>query len=193
MIDGSELRHKRHAFVVDDEQSMRFFVASALVGTGYVPHEFSRATEVEAALTLFRPDVIFLDLSLGASDAVEIIRSLASSLYAGGVVLMSGHSEVTLGAVRKLGESLRLTMLPILRKPFRISDLSARLAALAGPANAASDATDLEAALRQGWLELWYQPKVDLKSMEICGAEALIRLRHPERGRANLGHRHWFC
>jgi EAL domain-containing protein (putative c-di-GMP-specific phosphodiesterase class I) len=29
---------------------------------------------------------------------------------------------------------------------------------------------------------LWYQPKIDLKSMAVCGAEALIRLRHPEHG-----------
>jgi EAL domain-containing protein (putative c-di-GMP-specific phosphodiesterase class I) len=29
---------------------------------------------------------------------------------------------------------------------------------------------------------LWYQPKIDLKSRRICGAKALIRLRHPTRG-----------
>jgi EAL domain-containing protein (putative c-di-GMP-specific phosphodiesterase class I) len=29
---------------------------------------------------------------------------------------------------------------------------------------------------------LWYQPKIDLTSQLVCGAEALVRLRHPERG-----------
>jgi diguanylate cyclase len=40
----------------------------------------------------------------------------------------------------------------------------------------------LENALRNNQLELWYQPKIDLKSRRVCGAEALIRLRHPTRG-----------
>jgi EAL domain-containing protein (putative c-di-GMP-specific phosphodiesterase class I) len=41
---------------------------------------------------------------------------------------------------------------------------------------------DLAEALRNRWLELWYQPKIDLKSMKVCSAEALVRTRHPKRG-----------
>ena len=41
---------------------------------------------------------------------------------------------------------------------------------------------DLRAAIRQGQLELFYQPKVDVASQRIAGAEALVRWRHPERG-----------
>ena len=36
--------------------------------------------------------------------------------------------------------------------------------------------------MQNNWLEVWYQPKFDLKSMAVCGAEALIRLRHPKHG-----------
>jgi EAL domain-containing protein (putative c-di-GMP-specific phosphodiesterase class I) len=32
------------------------------------------------------------------------------------------------------------------------------------------------------WLELWYQPKIDLRQKCLAGAEALVRLRHPEHG-----------
>ncbi|TDR77874.1 EAL domain-containing protein [Paludibacterium purpuratum] len=57
----------------------------------------------------------------------------------------------------------------------------------AGDMNAhALERLSLESALRRGLaqneLELWYQPKVDLASGELCGAEALIRWRHPQRG-----------
>ena len=36
--------------------------------------------------------------------------------------------------------------------------------------------------LRNDWFDLWYQPKIHLKSMRLDGAEALVRARHPTRG-----------
>ena len=48
---------------------------------------------------------------------------------------------------------------------------------------AAPDAGDpLDEALRETWLELWYQPKIDIKQRCLAGAEALARIRHPTRG-----------
>jgi EAL domain-containing protein (putative c-di-GMP-specific phosphodiesterase class I) len=40
----------------------------------------------------------------------------------------------------------------------------------------------LAKALKRGWLEVWYQPKVSLQTGNMVGAEGLIRLRHPELG-----------
>jgi EAL domain-containing protein (putative c-di-GMP-specific phosphodiesterase class I) len=33
-----------------------------------------------------------------------------------------------------------------------------------------------------GWLELWYQPKIGSQALDLRGAEALIRMRHPQFG-----------
>lgn len=41
---------------------------------------------------------------------------------------------------------------------------------------------DLDLALRNGWLEFWYQPKVDLARRHLIGAESLARVRHPTHG-----------
>jgi EAL domain-containing protein (putative c-di-GMP-specific phosphodiesterase class I) len=60
---------------------------------------------------------------------------------------------------------------------------------LAGPGSvpdamgaASLPSIDIDAALHNGWLELWYQPKVDLKRKCLAGAEALARFRHPDLG-----------
>lgn len=36
--------------------------------------------------------------------------------------------------------------------------------------------------LHRDWFEVWYQPKIELKTMHLVGAEALVRARHPSRG-----------
>ena len=42
--------------------------------------------------------------------------------------------------------------------------------------------SDLHDAIQQGQLELYYQPKVNLRNGHTTGVEALIRWHHPERG-----------
>lgn len=167
------------AFVVDDDPQIRTFVARCLSWMGYVPHEYSRVADVEAALTSAKPEVILLDLSLGTTDAVEVMRSLASSRFTGSVLLMSGRDARTLDEVRKIGARQGLTMLDHLRKPFRLDDLRTRLEGASTRVREVPLHVDLAAALENRWLELWYQPKVDLRTRRIRGAEALVRLRHP--------------
>src|SRR5581483_8084255 len=41
---------------------------------------------------------------------------------------------------------------------------------------------EVEEALRNNWVEIWYQPKIDLKRKCLAGAEALARIRHPAIG-----------
>ncbi len=41
---------------------------------------------------------------------------------------------------------------------------------------------ELDRALEDSELELYYQPKIDLRTFRPCGAEALIRWNHPIRG-----------
>src|SRR4029078_11686098 len=43
-------------------------------------------------------------------------------------------------------------------------------------------AAELRAAMEQDQLELFYQPKANLRTGCITGAEALVRWRHPSRG-----------
>ena len=42
--------------------------------------------------------------------------------------------------------------------------------------------SELHHAIHSGQLLLWYQPKLDLRSGNLYGVEALVRWQHPERG-----------
>lgn len=169
------------AFVVDDEAQVRAFVSNALVTTGFKPIQFATSNDVEQALVETIPQLIVLDLSLGDSDAVEVLRILDGIRYQGDVLLISGHDELTLDEVHSIGERRGISMAEPLRKPFRLEQLRERLEKARRDVPARFDA-GLGAALKNDWLELWYQPKIDLKSRMLCGAEALIRLRHPTHG-----------
>ena len=48
--------------------------------------------------------------------------------------------------------------------------------------------TDLRKALDRGELVNYYQPKIDLATRRICGAEALLRWFHPEQGMVRPDH-----
>ena len=84
-----------------------------------------------------------------------------------------------------------LHMLRSLQKPFRASDLRERwlqqleplptIPKSAGPERS-KPVIDLAEAIQKDWLELWYQPKINLKTLTVGGAEALIRARHPVHG-----------
>jgi diguanylate cyclase (GGDEF)-like protein len=46
-------------------------------------------------------------------------------------------------------------------------------------------ATDLRQAMRRNQFELYYQPRIDLRTEQVVGLEALIRWNHPVRGLIN--------
>jgi EAL domain-containing protein (putative c-di-GMP-specific phosphodiesterase class I)/FixJ family two-component response regulator len=182
----------RLAYVLDDEPKVGAFVCQVFTVSGFAAQQFSAPTPFFIQVKVAPPEVIVLDLALGQSDAVEVIRQLDTLKYSGKVLLISGRDEAVLHEIERIGRSHGLAMLPSLHKPFRVADLRERLHAMAAGAEVADAkkaiapekkiAIDLEEALRNNWLELWYQPKVDLKSLSVNGAEALLRARHPGHG-----------
>jgi EAL domain-containing protein (putative c-di-GMP-specific phosphodiesterase class I) len=56
-----------------------------------------------------------------------------------------------------------------------------------GKTDAGDGEVTLADVLERGWFELFYQPKIDLKTMRLVGAEGLVRARHPTRGLISPG------
>jgi EAL domain-containing protein (putative c-di-GMP-specific phosphodiesterase class I) len=50
------------------------------------------------------------------------------------------------------------------------------------PADSGTGKVTLADALRRNWLELWYQPKIELHTRRLTGAEGLVRARRPNGG-----------
>jgi DNA-binding response OmpR family regulator len=185
----------RSAFVLDDEVRVGTVVCKALAIAGVSARQFSDPFQFLTELKLSAPDLVVLDLALGETDAIEIIRKLEVLKFRGRILLISGRHEGALKEIERIGRSHGLDMMQPLQKPFRVAELKSRLEAaptlaMSGQATgqpspetpAAVTRIDFAEALQKNWLEVWYQAKVDLRSLRICGAEALIRARHPDRG-----------
>jgi EAL domain-containing protein (putative c-di-GMP-specific phosphodiesterase class I)/CheY-like chemotaxis protein len=186
-LQAAALRSR--VFIIDDEEGICKFIATAASGMDYEADYFTSAPLALRALKHCSPAVIFLDIALGGSDAVEVIRTLAQRQYRGVVQLMSGTNPEILEDVRRVGERHKLIMRPVLRKPFRIDAIRKVLedAPIDQWPDAARSADEkasvgLNEALEHGWLEVWYQPKLNLIERKFAGAEGLIRCRHPELG-----------
>jgi EAL domain-containing protein (putative c-di-GMP-specific phosphodiesterase class I) len=185
-------------FVIEDEPGIRQVITYSLHDFGITTKEFDAAPAVLRALQHRTPQLCFLDVSLQGSDAIDVIRGLALHKYRGPVQLMSGKDPALLEEIRLIGERHALHMLPVLTKPFRAEAVRKIIhdhcgdrlqpAAHASPGTApaiapvARPAFDLGQLLREQRLQLWYQPKINLKLRSLVGAEGLVRGVHPEHG-----------
>jgi EAL domain-containing protein (putative c-di-GMP-specific phosphodiesterase class I) len=172
-----------NCYVVDDETGIRQLISMVLKPMGVQIEEFASAQALLEGLDRGHPQLIFLDISLEKSDAIEVLHGLAKARYSGAINLMSGRHGSLLEDVRKIGERHRLRMLPALLKPFEVATIRA-IARDIFPAapKKTRPRVALADALQQGWMQVWYQPKIDLQRKKLVGCEALARIKHPEYG-----------
>jgi len=186
--------------VLDDDPDIRILIARVLSKIGISSLGLSSADALERVIKEQRPTVVFLDVHLDRSDAIDGIRILRQGSFNGAVQLISGKDPTILLDIKAVGERNGLKMLDPLQKPFR-SEQVRRIfdaGASAGPLPAAAEPeaaptpspspfvnVDLNEALAAHWLDMAYQPKVDLVKNFVIGAEGLARINHPVHG--NLG------
>ncbi|MBI2289270.1 MAG: EAL domain-containing response regulator [Betaproteobacteria bacterium] len=135
------------------------------------------------------PDPILLDLNMPRMDGLEFVRKLVERHYVGSLILVSGEDERVLQTAEKLLHAHGITVLGSLHKPVTPERLSALLERWSPPSRAGSQAAtksysadELRAAITNGQLVNYYQPKVAVATGEVVGVEALVRWRHPVHG-----------
>jgi FixJ family two-component response regulator len=120
VADAGEVRRAPpFAIVIDDEKAICRFIALVLAGLGVESAIYETAAPAIASLEQRWPEVIFLDVALEQSDAIDVIKGLSAKNYTGIIQLMSGGRLPLLEAVQRIGARDGLLLRTPLQKPFR--------------------------------------------------------------------------
>jgi EAL domain-containing protein (putative c-di-GMP-specific phosphodiesterase class I)/CheY-like chemotaxis protein len=170
------------ACVADGKRHLRAFLSEVLEDLGFVTSECGSADELQTVLASELPDLILFGIAADGIEPGKFLETLVREAFVGKVLAVGARESIILKAVQQVGEEYGLAMLPSLTTPFAAETLRERVAMLLPEEPAPSPAVHVGEALHAGWLELWYQSKIDARSLVRCGAEALVRMRHPTWG-----------
>lgn len=169
--------------LIDCEPGVRRLVSSVLERFRIDLQTFATLEEMERAPAARQPQLILIDVTFGVSTALDLISRLSAARVTCPVQALSGLNPVLVEQIRRHGEQCGLKMLPVLYKPLQatalvrvVQELGLRRDPLA------TIQVGLEEVLAEDWLELWYQPTIDLRQRRLVGAEAFVRARHPQHG-----------
>jgi DNA-binding NtrC family response regulator len=109
--------HGRDVLVVDDEASLRLLCRVNLELEGHRVREASTLAQARFELERAVPDVVLLDVHVGADDGLELLDEIETLDLPTRVVLLSGTSEI--------GGALRERVDVVLGKPFDLKRLAA--------------------------------------------------------------------
>jgi len=181
--DARFTRETPVCYLLDREPGMRQLVTSLMESCRVNTEVFDSLADMPAPGPDCGPDLVLIDVTANASDALTLIDQLATSGIACPLQMLSGLNPVLVEQIRRHGERSGLQMLPVLQKPLQSGALHRVVTQLGLRRDRHAYArVGLEEILAEGWLELWYQPTINLQHRKLVGAEAFVRARHPEHG-----------
>lgn len=177
--------------LVEDHDFQRRILARMLVALG--AKSVLEAANGRAALALLdqgaAPSVVVCDLDMPEMDGMAFIRHLGEKLPDVPVIIASALDPALLGSVAKMADAYGVRLLGVLEKPVTRVHLAQLLAAddsprrpRAAPPAPKFTLAEIEAGIRNHEFVPFFQPKLDMKTGAVVGAEALARWRHPTQG-----------
>ena len=116
------MRQSARILVVDDERSVRMMLETALRAQGYRVQSAASGREARELLQGEEFDLLLLDLQLGDSDGIEILRETKHLWPATEVILLTAH-----GSINSAIAALRLGAFDYLLKPAQVNDIRERV------------------------------------------------------------------
>lgn len=181
--------------VVDDSTVQRQYAVSLFVGqgAGTVTEAANGQEALDMLLKLKKlPSLLVLDLEMPRMDGVECMQKLHANNIRLPIVIVSSREPALLTSVETIATHLGMPLLAVLQKPLRQENVTEviRLLGQIQPAEnkkqsgrqPALTEQELREALENNELVAYYQPKVDIRTGIIKGAEALARLQSVKHG-----------
>src|SRR6266568_1608317 len=176
--------------VIDDDKVV-VEIVSALAKAMGLQCDVTRSPK--SFFDLVTPDtsLILLDLVMPEMDGIEILRLLGEMKCRARIVLMSGINIRVIETAKKLAQTLGLSIVGHLQKPFPLSQLKDVLGTNLVPEGPkahkehppiAIPDEQLRQAFERNEFVLYYQPQINIQTGTVTGVEALSRWQHPELG-----------
>ncbi len=176
--------------IVEDHGFQRWMASNIVQGMGAAA-VYSAADGREALdmlATIDPPiDIVVSDLDMPGMDGMEFIRHLGERGTGVSLVLVSSLAPSLVATVEGMARAYGVRLLGSIEKPANAKKLEAVIGrhALERPTPRAVEAFTAEEVaqgLRANQFEAYFQPKVDPRTREMKGAEAIARWRHPVKG-----------
>ena len=154
------------------------------------------AADGRVALDLLRDrsnriDVVISDLDMPGMDGMQFIRHLGSAGRAVSLSVASALDRGLLASVETMVSAYGIRLLGSIEKPvtpgkleelIRLHRDAPRRPRADAPARLAVTADEAVAGISNDEFEPYFQPKVEIETGRVVGAEALARWRHPQLG-----------
>ncbi|MDH4030608.1 MAG: EAL domain-containing response regulator [Chromatiales bacterium] len=178
----------RPILIVDEDREHAGELASLVERIGF--ETFTAAGRDEALPLLEQdPRAIILDLMLTKEDGIRLIRDLGEASCDALVVVTGDVDRRILSAAERLARARGLRVAGALPKPIdepalrRLLDTGVdRTRTGSRGINVQVAQTELLQCLEDGCVDVKYQPKIEVRTLEFVAVEALVRLNHPSRG-----------
>jgi EAL domain-containing protein (putative c-di-GMP-specific phosphodiesterase class I)/CheY-like chemotaxis protein len=177
--------------VVEDHSFQRWVLGHLLEGMG-AKHVYT-ASDGKAALELLGEvdppiDVVVSDLDMPGMDGMEFIRHVGEAKNPITLIVASALDRSLVSTVEAMTKAYGVNLLGAIEKPATAKKLQALLASYrparqrARPSIEHIPTSEMARAVKEGQFEAFFQPKVDVATGRMKGAEANARWRHPTHG-----------